>query len=995
MVKRSFAALGFSLAVLAASGAWARWQTGGVGPVTPTDLNLVDAGVAVVASDTRAQAVYMGPFEAATVLGAAVTDAGAMAGGRVGPGGCVFAMARAPAVLVGTTPQCGVPTTLDAMGHLFLSSPSGAAWAATDDDSTQGSTQVHGDGGYDPAWLSYFGTLGAATMAVTTVAGQDWAVRSAEGGTAGTLARPPLVGSGVSFVRAHSDLAIFPNGSVAALLLAFHDGGMSLKADVSATAAAPVPVTLPPAGEVRALAFTIFGGDALGRGLGFAVTDAGLFGAVPNPAAPGQVWVRRPEAAFADTVRVRCLDAANCALLRGGPGPNPTALNWYFNVAAPQTPDGGAVRLSADAGATFRAAMPVADPDGDPIWITWAADAGALGLAPVGGSSALLNEQADFTVPASVACGLTAFPFTFWASDGLAAHATLLGGLVEVSRSEPPAAPVFTPAAVQVFAGLGPASSTYALPGGGCPAATTSTAYPADAGFTLTISGNTVTVTPSPTYCGPGGSQTFTYMLGNDAGQAQGQLTIDVVPWGAPTLGSFTCAPLLRLDAGSSAECGVAMAHACQGANGFPGLELLLSVDGGGPTVAVTRSPDGGVVVTSSDACTSASLQLFAKAQVRGEDAGRVSAGTATLDVAVVPNYPPVLASQFDAGFAPDEPNARLVGDLWLGAVCGPQRGHDARIAVYGSAGTVISGPQRFPIFPDGGWELAVPGGCNGGAFFGKAELMSGPSPTGIEQVFPFSTSFRPAGVGAVTPAQVAVRCGEPVVISAAAFPMDGGCARQEYAWRQLGGPDLEVPSLAGQQVELLSRVDFDSLGGAAIELEVEADAGSGNAGGRLLHRIALEPARFVRLTHSFEPVPAREGESLPVRALLENTSGCDVSGLVLKETPGRLRFVAGSARADGRPVDAALVGDALEVGPLAIPARGRLVVTWLARAPLLLRPRVQGTVLMRQVPVELPPEAELPASCSCGASGTSGVLGALGLAALARLLSRRRRTCR
>jgi hypothetical protein len=179
-------------------------------------------------------------------------------------------------------------------------------------------------------------------------------------------------------------------------------------------------------------------------------------------------------------------------------------------------------------------------------------------------------------------------------------------------------------------------------------------------------------------------------------------------------------------------------------------------------------------------------------------------------------------------------------------------------------------------------------------------------------------------------------------------------------------------------------------LGGAVIDLEVASDAGGGNLGRAVRHAVTLVPAPFVALSHDYAPLPAQEGEALPVRATLENTSGCDVTGLWLREELLRLRYVAGSARLDGARVEADLTDpQALQVGPIAISAGKKAVVTWLARAPLRSTPQVTGTVTMRGVPVTLQPPEKLPvAGCGCG---KSPMLGGLALLVLVRLIRGRR----
>jgi hypothetical protein len=264
-------------------------------------------------------------------------------------------------------------------------------------------------------------------------------------------------------------------------------------------------------------------------------------------------------------------------------------INWYFNVDAPRTLDGGTVRFAADAGAVFRATLPIADPDGDPIWITWDPGAGGLGVTPVGPATALFNEQADFTAPATAACGTTSYPFTFRAADGWQPHTTLFTGFVDVTRNEPPGTPTLGSSDVTLYAGLGPQFVSYGPPATGCPGSNP-TAVPTGSGFGVTAVDGGYLFTPDPTSCSLDGGGALTITNANDAGSSVVSVAVKVEPWGAPTVGAFSTGPSLVIDAGSSASFGLGSGHACEFAGDFPGIDVAYSVDGGVATPASRTS---------------------------------------------------------------------------------------------------------------------------------------------------------------------------------------------------------------------------------------------------------------------------------------------------------------------------------------------------------------------------------------------------------------------
>jgi hypothetical protein len=974
-------------ALVSASAAWARWQQGSLGTSTPTDVNVMDAGVAVVASEQGLHAVYMGLNESPMRFGASIVDAGAMVGGRTGPGDCVFGMRQSNSVLLGTTAACGNPDVfLNGRGRLFVTLSNGSAVAAYDDEfSTTSELQFHGDAGYAGPWEAVQYTLppGAHLASGAVIAGSPWIVATRKGFPSARLIRPGIVGFVVitNLQGQSTAVSTFQLGANPAVVFAVFDGGLKIQSDLTASQVVG-PVTSSPIGDVQALAVTELGGDQYGRGFGFAGGDGGvLWGPVPNPQAVAQVWVPRtePGAAIPQMVAARCIDASKCVVLGAQTGN--ASLNWYYNTRSPELGDGGTLRLAADAGASFQVTLPVYDPDGDPVWVTWEPDGGALQFNG-GVAGALFNEKADFTVPGTVVCGTTSYPFSFRAADGWAPNTRQFTGFVDVTRNEPPGLPTLGNSGVTLYAGGPDVFVTYAPPSTGC-AATDAEAASSGTGFTVVAVDGGYLFTPNATFCsldgGSAGALTVTNT--NDAGSSVATVGVSLVPWGAPGVGPFSPGPSVQLDAGSGVDLFVGGTHVCQNANGFPGFELLYTHDAGS-TVTVTPI-DGGFHVQSLDVCVASQFTLTARTQVAGEDAGRVSPTFASVNVAVIPNYPRLDGGEFTATFNFDPVTATAYGDLSLTAACQPQRNFDAVVTLFGTSGAALDDAGVWAV--PGPWDAGVVGGCNGITFTARAELRENGAPTGIRREQTFMPPRVAAGVGPFTRDREPVSCNQPLRFSVTAQPDAGACAAQAYYWKQLpGGPQVQFSSTEGQTVELTSSEPFDALGGAVVTIEVSSDAGMGNVGPPRAHDITLVPAPFIELSHDFEPLPAREGEAVPVRATLLNTSGCDVSTLVLEEDLGALKFVDGSARLNGAAVEGRRTeNNTARVGPIAVAAGQKATVTWLARAPLRSTPRLTGTVYMGNERVSV--EATPPQRCSCGSAPMLSWAALLGLLRLFR----------
>src|SRR6185503_3187411 len=103
-------------------------------------------------------------------------------------------------------------------------------------------------------------------------------------------------------------VAPFVRGTAIGAIAANYDGGFDRTDDIL-QAGAPVytPLVRDAANPLTGVWFTEEGGDAFGTGFGLATDNLGLWGAVPNPAAPGRRWVRRSDGTTG-LMRVRCRD---------------------------------------------------------------------------------------------------------------------------------------------------------------------------------------------------------------------------------------------------------------------------------------------------------------------------------------------------------------------------------------------------------------------------------------------------------------------------------------------------------------------------------------------------------------------------------------------------------------------------------------------------------------------------------------------------------------
>jgi|GEM_PF-2296605 len=960
--------------VIFALPAHATWRSSQIAG-TPTDVEALDAGLAVVSSSS-AMSVFGG------------SSAGGISAGQSAIGSFTSATWRIPNCLVGL--QSGATV-------LFSGGCGNGANPLNGGVTVSGRLKRVSDGSiYANVSRPVAGQLRIQRAAATV--GQlaaDWAILTTsfsesslptdpfavirlsngiEYGAWGitSVASPVLNvyvdgGSLRSFTTLGSirDVALFErNGSAAALVL--NDGGAVLLNEeliAGSFVASDAPLHL-----YSAVAFTAQGGSANGTGFGLLANGNQLFGAVPNPAAVGKQWVPRTEdAGFVGTVlRVSCFDPASCAVITNSP--NTSNVYAYFNDSAP-TSDLRAATVPAGGSATY--VLDAGDPDGDPIWVTW------IG-GPVswdGGNPKVITV----TAPAQVGCAVPASPpLLAMLSDGLAAHDRQISIPVTVTAGAAAAVPLTaTPMALSFTAGDSSQAVTADYPpDSGCAAPALSWSISPDGGITLTPNQNSVSVAPPAVFCRPA-AQVFT-LTAVDAADASVAVPVTLAPWGAPNAPVFNPS-VVSQPAGTTATYPptAAAVHACAATAGFPGADLVWILDAGSPGVTVTASGTG-LTVASSDACVGGSVFATSKRRVNGFPL-QLSSGSGQLRVDLAPDWQPVTA--FDAGFAYDEALSALTGNFSSNANCEAERDLRARVTITASDGGAINAASGLAV--PGPWSVTVPGGCSGGGFVATASLVNdagtayGPASTLI-----FEANRIAARVPALTATTVPVTCGEGARGSLGLNLLPTDCAAQDFRWTQDQGPKLLLAPDAGAVVSFATATqDLQNQAGQTLGFSITATIGPGNTA-VASRQVTLVPAPFVEVVHHTDLPVAQEEEVVGVEVVLTNPTACAVSGLVLRESLGGLDFLAGSVRVGGRRVQRAdEVNGTIEVPDLALPALGRIRISYLAKVPLLSKARPSAQVFLAGTDVTAAPPLKPTSGCGCDASSSSGfALMALGL---------------
>ncbi|MBL8951278.1 MAG: hypothetical protein JNK82_10905 [Myxococcaceae bacterium] len=705
-------------------------------------------------------------------------------------------------------------------------------------------------------------------------------------------------------------------------------------------------------GNMLSLSYVEQNGSRLGAGFGMAALfDGGVIGPVPDPSAPGELWVMRggPGAAVS---QVACSSPRFCTAISTTP-----AAAWvYWNEAPPTAGFGPAGTVTAgvplDIGVTFT------DPDGDPVAVTWELDAGALAVTP--------SPDAGSVRVVAGQCG--AYDLTVRVSDGWAPHDTSYTVPVPVTVGLPDP-PLVMPLTAMARAGEQDVTFTATLADAGCPASSIAWRLASGPG---TLNGGTYT--PPATVCSANGVDAVieARALGNPDASVPVSAMVHVDPWGYPSTPNITGG---TQPAGTDASYPlVGSRHACEDA----GAPLVVSwvLDGGGAGVTWATSV-GGLTVFSTDLCSDGGVSGTVTYSV----AGQSRTAPVSVEVEPVATAPTgfSLGYMFSGGLAEGTYSV-------TGAGCvSPGRFTAGVVANDLSTGARVgeSPPQDIALDPT--WELGLQNSCNGGSFEIIGTLYGGPMPPLTER---HTETFGRFAAGITADDTVLdVTCAGGVNGEVRVAPADGGCRVQDYTWEQLTGPELVADARDAGAIRVQSVETGFELIGETIRWRVTATAGAGNTAEREL-AVRLSH-RFIALTHSVGPQGAGADDLQAVTVRVRNTEACGASAIELDEVPTGLSPIAASARVDGSVVAATVLADGhFVIGPFAVEASQERVVTYLARVPMFSRAAPGGVAMMKGEEVSLGAPVPLPVAAGCGCTSTPpGLL----LAALSAALWRRR----
>ena len=911
------------------------------------DLQVVDAGVVLSSSLTGLTVWQISDAGVATLA----TLPGSFVGGGFFGGGCLIGL-TAGGLVTSSSAGCGGGTALGAGSwsrfRLISDAPYGVALVTN----ASADTMWSGPGaaaGWAARGFPVAGS-GTRTLQNARISGVDYAVVNGNNGIRVSVDGGDLPNAVIA-ATVWRDAAPFSMSGAPAILGATTTSLALLRDYRTPTAFTP---TIPAGFSPRFV--------GMGIRTGMATTFSGeLLGPIPNPVRPAETWVvrgRPPGTLLSE--RINCADDRYCVTATDA------GVVWFWENEAPPTV--GVVVPQLDAGQTLRLIADAGDGDGDPIFVTWASDAGSI--VPVAGVED--GTAIDFTAPFGVCAPL----LTLTVTDGLPTHdrtiqvpVTILErGSVQVTSTTQPiagGAPVTLSAFIDGGCGVS-ASFTWSSPDGG------------------TGSGPTFAWSPPATECNSdGGLVTITATANWSSGApATTQVSHDLVvqPWGAPNPPLFASpvsqargVPVDWFPSGSE--------HVCSTAGDFPGTALTWSwtVDGG----AMVTELDGGLRIFAT-LCSTGTDQVIATA-VRHlvDDPARVSApGSLVVEIP-----PDLLALDANTGFGlTAEGDAGLLfGTFQIDAGCLPQR--RARVTISATNAGTPSGTTSA-LAEDGTWNLSLAGGCSGGTYDVTAQLFEGGVFTGATAQQQVTLPFTAVQVGALSIDRVDVTCGAGASASVQLLPVANACGVAEVSWRETKGPPLVTSAGTGETLALQTdALDF-SVVGQQLAFEFAADAGAGNVdvATRTLE-LGVQP--FLEVDVKARPPLRREEEGASLEVTITNPTDCQVDGISLT-----LPFSGGSplletALLDGHKALARQTDEGVVIDAVTVPARGAAKLQLTARARLLSTPTVEpvaslnGYVVSTRVPLSAP-------ATGCGCSElTSPAFFVL----LTFVLRRRRRT--
>jgi len=912
--------------LLVSTAALAGWRSLGTVNGTFSDLQVVDAGAVLVASNIE---LVLLVAEADGGVTRANSIAGASTGGGVFGANCLAGTSGTNVVYsAGCGTARAVPNTPIAVrfvgGRLVVLTVSGSSYNMFSGPIATGPFSM-GTG----AWVSAGGTR----MRVARINGVDVAVAN---NTAQAQYLVSLNGGSTAVVATSQSLTeLSPFERIGnAALFGVGASGPVLHPDLSATTA------LAPTMPANFIARRV----AMGRDVALLSSTTGqLASPIPDPANVALTWRLRPDAGFAvPNAAMHCLDSTWCAVI------DSTSRVWlYENAAAPVA---FVAPTTAVAGQTVTLTVDAGDPDGDPLFHAWSAGTPATG--------AVDGDSVNFTVPLDAGCG--PLNLTVITRDGLNVIST--PALISVGGGRG-ALDVSTPSGTPVAGG--PAVSLQAFIDGGCESATFSWA----SSDGQSGSGDRFSYQPAATSCGGPVTVTLTATWGSGAPPTETRLVqFAPVPWGAPNTPAFPMGAT-QLTGTTQVWAATGVEHACSMTPGFPGTELLWDpIDAG---VGVATVLDGGFLqLAVPPLCVDSRFVASARRQVVMEARGRVSA-PATLEVALIANVAPLDAmTAYQVTAAKD--GGELAGDTLVTATCLPQRTLESELTVFD--GLVQVSSVRVPT--PGPYALPLPGGCATRASL-VARLFEDGGFTGATQTIPISLPAASPAIGELTPSVVKTTCGAGVRAQLTLEPVVGACQSAETSWRVLSGPSLRLAAGGGSTIDLQTTQLDLSMAGEQLVIEWSADAGPGNSATETrVVDIGVDP--FVEVRARTTPLLRREESAFTFEITLTNTTDCAVDGLQLVVPLSQGTPLLETAQVDGVRADAQLQNDTLVLSNLALEARGQRVLRVAAKPKLLASPTVQPAVTLRGLPVSIDVAAPTPAGCGCSTTGPEWLLVAL-----------------
>jgi uncharacterized protein (TIGR03382 family) len=761
-------------------------------------------------------------------------------------------------------------------------------------------------------------------------------------------------------------------------------------------------------------------GSAYGAGFGMALMsgDGGttvVLRAVPGrtPQEIGAVWVAGPQppGLTAPPSQVDCLGAQVCVatLARDDGGTN---VAIYRNAHAPELTVGAGTAIPESSMTTFF--IGASDEDGDPLRVTVERLAGGT---PTGGGPSPLDivpvekdGGLELRLTTQPVCEDAVVPVQAVASDGWIEHDTREMWNFRVIHTVGPDAPALSPGNLIVQAGGDAGVITVnEPPNRRCRIDRYSWSALSPSAEPLAVNGRTATF-PTPAVLCEQNGRSYSYSVrAFDEGGARSDSTdfnVQVRPWGTPSA-AFGPDAGVGIDAGQTVTLVPEAEHLCRTAPGFPGVDTRWELTQGQQPLEniELRTANGDVItgtstvtpqlVVDTKECADAELTFQVRHYTR--DGSGIAGPDSTVKVSVDPRWTPVSAATLTLVVQPDQVTARTVGGTSgvSNLNCLPQRGGSvkANIRLERPDGTVV---RQGEFTAPGTWGFVLDEACGPAATYNVVgELVE---VTGAGRGGEGSLSARalvqvpvevPSGATPLEPLyepRITARCGEAASGTLQQRLPSGPCETLQLSWEQIGGPALTQRTFTGSRIDVTTQEsDFGALIGQPVVLRVSA----ASVGLQREHSVPITVEPFVEMSRRTERPTGADTELLGVTVNLHNTTACGVREVSHVERLEGVDYVPDSARFNGEPVEAELVGSELTVRGLVLEGDARGVLTYVVRPRLLGSRRIEGQSSVRGIPISQPP-APIASGCGCSGGGSGAM--ALGLAGLLGVLNRRRR---